>query len=56
MMTDYKAGTREERLAFIHRNEIDKGGHFAAFEQPALFTQEPRDRFRGVRGLAEAAL
>jgi epoxide hydrolase len=33
----------------IHWNELDKGGHFAAFEQPALFTQELRDCFRGVR-------
>ncbi|MER8842949.1 epoxide hydrolase [Mesorhizobium sp. M0913] len=33
----------------IHWNELDKGGHFAAFEQPAIFTQELRDCFRGVR-------
>ena len=33
----------------IHWNELDKGGHFAAFEQPALFTQELRDCFRTVR-------
>jgi epoxide hydrolase len=34
----------------IHWRELDKGGHFAAFEQPALFTQELRDCFRSVRG------
>jgi epoxide hydrolase len=30
-------------------NELDRGGHFAAFEQPALFTQELRDCFRTLR-------
>jgi pimeloyl-ACP methyl ester carboxylesterase len=33
----------------IYRNELDRGGHFAAFEQPALFTQELRDCFRSLR-------
>lgn len=33
----------------IHFNEIDKGGHFAAFEQPALFVTEIRDCFRNLR-------
>ena len=30
-------------------NELDKGGHFAAFEQPELFVQEVRNFFRLVR-------
>ena len=30
-------------------NELDKGGHFAAFEQPALFTEEVRAAFRPHR-------
>ncbi len=30
-------------------NELDKGGHFAAFEQPALFTEELRKAFRSQR-------
>jgi epoxide hydrolase len=30
-------------------NELDKGGHFAAFEQPALFTEEMRKAFRSRR-------
>jgi pimeloyl-ACP methyl ester carboxylesterase len=30
-------------------NELDRGGHFAAFEQPALFAQELRNCFRGFR-------
>jgi epoxide hydrolase len=34
----------------IHWNQLDKGGHFAAFEQPTLFTQELRDCFGKVRG------
>jgi len=33
----------------IHWNELDKGGHFAAFEQPELFTQELRQCFRVLR-------
>jgi epoxide hydrolase len=33
----------------IHWNELDRGGHFAALEQPALFTQELRDCFRSLR-------
>lgn len=30
-------------------NEADKGGHFAAFEQPAIFTRELRNCFRQFR-------
>jgi len=30
-------------------NELDKGGHFAAFEQPALYVEEVRTFFRLVR-------
>jgi len=30
-------------------NELDKGGHFAAFEQPKLFTDELRKAFRSRR-------
>jgi len=33
----------------IHWNELDRGGHFAAFEQPELFVKEIRDCFRCVR-------
>jgi epoxide hydrolase len=33
----------------IHWNVLDRGGHFAAFEQPALFIQELRDCFRSLR-------
>lgn len=33
----------------IHFNELDKGGHFAAFEQPELFINEVRTCFRSIR-------
>jgi len=33
----------------IYFNEVDKGGHFAAWEQPQLFTEELRAAFKTVR-------
>jgi pimeloyl-ACP methyl ester carboxylesterase len=33
----------------LHWNELDQGGHFAAFEQPELFVNEVRQFFRLVR-------
>jgi len=30
-------------------NEVDKGGHFAAWEEPQLFTEEVRAAFRSLR-------
>jgi pimeloyl-ACP methyl ester carboxylesterase len=33
----------------IYFNEVDKGGHFAAWEQPALFSAEVRSAFRSLR-------
>jgi pimeloyl-ACP methyl ester carboxylesterase len=33
----------------IHHNRLDKGGHFAAWEQPELFSQEIRAAFRSLR-------
>ena len=33
----------------IHFNKVDRGGHFAAWEQPRLFTEELRDAFRSLR-------
>jgi pimeloyl-ACP methyl ester carboxylesterase len=33
----------------IHYNKLDKGGHFAAWEQPALFSSELRTAFRSLR-------
>jgi epoxide hydrolase len=40
----------ESRFAnLVHFNELDKGGHFAALEQPELFTVEVRAAFRNLR-------
>ncbi|BDZ44630.1 epoxide hydrolase family protein [Naasia aerilata] len=33
----------------IHFNRLDRGGHFAAWEQPELFAQEMRAAFRSLR-------
>ena len=33
----------------IYYNQVDKGGHFAAWEQPQLFTEELRAAFRSLR-------
>lgn len=33
----------------IHWNELDRGGHFAAFEEPDLFVQELRAAFSSLR-------
>jgi hypothetical protein len=30
-------------------NEVDRGGHFAAWEEPELFTDEVRAGFRSLR-------
>jgi pimeloyl-ACP methyl ester carboxylesterase len=36
----------------IHYNKLDKGGHFAAWEQPELFCAEMRAAFRSLRQAA----
>lgn len=33
----------------VHYNQLPKGGHFAAFEQPAYFVDELRAGFRSIR-------
>ena len=33
----------------IYYHEVDKGGHFAAWEQPQLFAEEVREAFRSLR-------
>jgi pimeloyl-ACP methyl ester carboxylesterase len=48
----YPASERWVRRRFRdlrHYNELDRGGHFAAFEQPELFVEEVRACFRHVR-------
>ena len=48
----YRAPEGWARRAYrnlIYFREVDKGGHFAAWEQPDLFTQELRTAFRSFR-------
>jgi pimeloyl-ACP methyl ester carboxylesterase len=33
----------------VHFNKVDRGGHFAAWEQPELFSEEMRAAFRSLR-------
>jgi pimeloyl-ACP methyl ester carboxylesterase len=33
----------------IHYNKVDHGGHFAAWEQPKIFTEELRESFKSLR-------
>jgi hypothetical protein len=35
-------------------NEADRGGHFAAWEEPALFASELRAAFKPLRSVAAA--
>ena len=48
----YRAPETWARRAYrnlVYFNEVDKGGHFAAWEQPELFSQEIRAAFRPLR-------
>jgi pimeloyl-ACP methyl ester carboxylesterase len=44
-----RSWTEQAYPNLIHFNKLDKGGHFAAFEQPQLLSQEIRDGFRSLR-------
>jgi pimeloyl-ACP methyl ester carboxylesterase len=44
------AERRYKRL--VHWNELERGGHFAAFEQPELFVAELRAAFRAIKAAA----
>ena len=33
----------------IYFNEVDKGGHFAAWEEPDVFSEEVRAAFKSLR-------
>jgi pimeloyl-ACP methyl ester carboxylesterase len=44
-----RSWTKRAYPNLIHYNKLDKGGHFAAWEQPELFCSEVRAGFRGVR-------
>jgi pimeloyl-ACP methyl ester carboxylesterase len=39
----------------VHYNEVDRGGHFAAWEEPQLFSEELRAAFRSLRGHGRAS-
>jgi pimeloyl-ACP methyl ester carboxylesterase len=52
----YRAPETWARRAYrnlIYFNEVDKGGHFAAWEQPELFAAELRAAFRSLRPSTE---
>jgi pimeloyl-ACP methyl ester carboxylesterase len=44
-----RSWTERAYSKLIYYNQLDKGGHFAAWEQPALFSQELRAAFRPLR-------
>src|SRR5262245_48550446 len=44
-----------QRVEFVYFNEVDRGGHFAAWEQPQLFTEELRAAFRAVRETGDSS-
>ena len=48
----YRAPESWARRAYrnlVYFHEADRGGHFAAWEQPQLFSNELRDAFRPLR-------
>jgi pimeloyl-ACP methyl ester carboxylesterase len=40
---------RRAYLTLMYFHEVDRGGHFAAWEQPELFSAELRAAFRALR-------
>jgi pimeloyl-ACP methyl ester carboxylesterase len=44
-----KSWTEHAYSHLIYFNEVDKGGHFAAWEEPELFASELRAAFRSLR-------
>ena len=45
-----RSWTQQAFPKLIHYNRVDKGGHFAAWEQPKIFAEEVRAGFRSLRG------
>jgi hypothetical protein len=41
--------SHQEHEAVIYFNEVDRRGHFAAWEEPGLFSEEIRAAFRPLR-------
>jgi hypothetical protein len=44
-----KSWTEHAYRNLIYFNEVDRGGHFAAWEQPDLFSAELRAAFKSLR-------
>ncbi|MBE8970608.1 alpha/beta fold hydrolase [Nostocales cyanobacterium LEGE 12452] len=44
-----KSWTEKAYPQLIHYNQVEKGGHFAAWEQPEIFVNELRVGFRSIR-------
>lgn len=44
-----RSWTEQAYHKLIYFNEVAKGGHFAAWEQPALYSEEIRAGFRSLR-------
>jgi pimeloyl-ACP methyl ester carboxylesterase len=51
-----RSWTEKAYPKLIYYNKLDKGGHFAAWEQPELFTTELRAAFKSLRGDKATAL
>jgi pimeloyl-ACP methyl ester carboxylesterase len=51
-----RSWTEKAYPKLIYYNRLDKGGHFAAWEQPDLFASELRNAFRSLRQVATARL
>ena len=44
-----RSWTEKAYPKLIHYNKLEKGGHFAAWEQPTLFVAELRAAFKSLR-------
>jgi pimeloyl-ACP methyl ester carboxylesterase len=44
-----RSWTEQAYPNLIHYNRVDRGGHFAAWEQPQIFAEELRTAFRSLR-------
>ena len=49
LYTPPRSWAEEAYPKLIHYNKLDKGGHFAAWEQPELLSEEVRTGFRSLR-------
>ena len=44
-----RSWTEQAYPKLIYFNEVDRGNHFAAWEEPQLFAEELRKAFRSLR-------